>query len=40
MTQQHLQRFQGGRGSKQKGNSQKAEGENNRRKETFIVHSG
>jgi len=33
MSQQLTQRFQGGRGSKEKGNSQKSEGEKNKENE-------
>jgi hypothetical protein len=40
MRQQHPQRFQDDRRSKEKGNSQKSEGEKNPRKKTFIVHRG
>jgi hypothetical protein len=40
MSQQLTKRFKGGRGSKEKGNSQKSEGEKNPRNQTFIVHRG
>jgi hypothetical protein len=35
MRQQHPQRFQGGRGSKERGNSQKSEGEKKTKKMNF-----